>query len=269
MSIYLCLSDENLPGSASKSYWLSLHPSRRVLWRRICQRMQVLYCAWSQMLATILDIWNRKKNPTSPPLPLISIMEKWRATSFPWIRQQDDSLVRALLFHQDPRDVFPNAPHMWLVFFSAARLCCFYYYYYFVTDILNLMDVDTQPTSSSSGEANEHSFDCVICGQTSTSTERRPVGLVALLQPSTGDYIQCLQFSSAQQVKEFFKLIEHSRSSLIIMSVQCIIWIEIYLILVFVIYRILLPLLCKYKEQSLVKRMYMIEFSTIPDRFRR
>ena len=184
--------------------------------------------------------------------------------------------MRALLFHQDPRDVFPNAPHMCLVVFSAARLCCFhyyyyyYYYYYFVTDFLNLMDVDTQPTSSSSGEAIEHSFDCVICGQTSTSTERRPVGLVALLQPSTGDYIQCLQFSSAQQVKEFFKLIEHSRSSLIIMSAQCIIWIEIYLILVFVIYRILLPLLlCKYKERSLVKRMYIIEFSTFPGRFRR
>ncbi|XP_029192377.2 E3 ubiquitin-protein ligase ubr3-like [Acropora millepora] len=52
-------------------------------------------------------------------------------------------------------------------------------------DILHLMDVDTQPTSSSSGLADEHSFDCVICGQTSTSTERRPVGLVALLQPST------------------------------------------------------------------------------------
>ena len=79
----------------------------------------------------------------------------------------------------------------------------YYYYYYFVTDILHLMDVDAQPTSCSSGQADEHSFDCVICGQTSTSTERRPVGLVALLQPSTGDYLQCYTFSSVRQVKEF------------------------------------------------------------------
>ncbi|XP_078377169.1 E3 ubiquitin-protein ligase ubr3-like isoform X1 [Oculina patagonica] len=33
-------------------------------------------------------------------------------------------------------------------------------------------------------ETTEELFDCVICGQTSTSTEGRPIGLVALLQPS-------------------------------------------------------------------------------------
>ena len=97
-----------------------------------------------------------------------------------------------------------------------------YKYYYFVKDILHLMDVDTQPTSSSSGQADEHSFDCVICGQTSTSTERRPVGLVALLQPSTGDYLHCSAFSTVQQVKEFLKLIERSRVSLVVMYTQCI-----------------------------------------------
>ena len=48
------------------------------------------------------------------------------------------------------------------------------------------MDVDGQPVSTPGGESTEQAFDCVICGQTSTSTENRPVGLVALLQPSAG-----------------------------------------------------------------------------------
>ena len=48
------------------------------------------------------------------------------------------------------------------------------------------MDVDGQPVGSPGGESTEQAFDCVICGQTSTSTENRPVGLVALLQPSAG-----------------------------------------------------------------------------------
>jgi len=51
-------------------------------------------------------------------------------------------------------------------------------------DALDKMEVDAQPVSSASSESTEEMFDCVICGQTSTSTEARPVGLVALLQPS-------------------------------------------------------------------------------------
>lgn len=35
-------------------------------------------------------------------------------------------------------------------------------------------------------ETTEELFDCVICGQASTSTEERPIGLVALLQPTAG-----------------------------------------------------------------------------------
>lgn len=40
-------------------------------------------------------------------------------------------------------------------------------------------------------ETTEELFDCVICGQTSTSTEGRPIGLVALLQPSAGKVAYC------------------------------------------------------------------------------
>ena len=40
-------------------------------------------------------------------------------------------------------------------------------------------------------ETTEELFDCVICGQTSTSTEGRPIGLVALLQPSAGKVAHC------------------------------------------------------------------------------
>ena len=54
------------------------------------------------------------------------------------------------------------------------------------SDALDKMEVDAQPVSSASSESTEEMFDCVICGQTSTSTEARPVGLVALLQPSAG-----------------------------------------------------------------------------------
>ena len=36
-------------------------------------------------------------------------------------------------------------------------------------------------------ETTEELFDCVICGQASTSTEDRPIGLVTLLQPSAGE----------------------------------------------------------------------------------
>lgn len=54
------------------------------------------------------------------------------------------------------------------------------------SDALDKMEVDAQPVSSSCSESTEEMFDCVICGQTSTSTEARPVGLVALLQPSAG-----------------------------------------------------------------------------------
>ncbi|XP_068671556.1 E3 ubiquitin-protein ligase ubr3-like isoform X2 [Montipora foliosa] len=52
-------------------------------------------------------------------------------------------------------------------------------------DSLLPMDEDIHPVGGTSGESSEHAFDCVICGQTSSSTEKRPVGLVALLQPST------------------------------------------------------------------------------------
>ena len=48
-------------------------------------------------------------------------------------------------------------------------------------DVLDKMAVD-----GAGGETTEELFDCVICGQTSTSTEDRPIGLVALLQPSAG-----------------------------------------------------------------------------------
>ena len=54
------------------------------------------------------------------------------------------------------------------------------------SDVLDDMDVDGQPVGSPAGKPTEQAFDCVICGQTSTSTENRPVGLVALLQPSAG-----------------------------------------------------------------------------------
>ncbi|KAJ7375333.1 hypothetical protein OS493_002084 [Desmophyllum pertusum] len=46
-------------------------------------------------------------------------------------------------------------------------------------DALDKMAVDGM-----NNVTTEELFDCVICGQTSTSTEGRPIGLVALLQPS-------------------------------------------------------------------------------------
>lgn len=38
-------------------------------------------------------------------------------------------------------------------------------------------------------EKAEDFLDCVICGQASTSTEDRPIGLVTLLQPSAGNQL--------------------------------------------------------------------------------
>lgn len=35
--------------------------------------------------------------------------------------------------------------------------------------------------------AMERSYDCVICGQASPSTEERPIGLVALAQSTSGE----------------------------------------------------------------------------------
>lgn len=50
-----------------------------------------------------------------------------------------------------------------------------------LSDALDKMAVDGM-----NNVTTEELFDCVICGQTSTSTEGRPIGLVALLQPSAG-----------------------------------------------------------------------------------
>ena len=56
-----------------------------------------------------------------------------------------------------------------------------------VSDVLDKLDGDGETVGSSSGELAQEIFDCVICGQSSTSTEGRPVGLVVLLQPSSGE----------------------------------------------------------------------------------
>lgn len=40
--------------------------------------------------------------------------------------------------------------------------------------------------SEGSLRSNSLEFDCVICGQTSPSTDENPVGLVCLLQASSG-----------------------------------------------------------------------------------
>ena len=55
------------------------------------------------------------------------------------------------------------------------------------SDVLDKLDGDGETVGSSSGELAQEIFDCVICGQSSTSTEDRPVGLVVLLQPSSGE----------------------------------------------------------------------------------
>ena len=47
---------------------------------------------------------------------------------------------------------------------------------------LEHMEVD----AGSVPETEIETFDCVICGQSSASTEEAPVGLVVLLQPSAG-----------------------------------------------------------------------------------
>ncbi|XP_048579140.1 E3 ubiquitin-protein ligase ubr3 isoform X3 [Nematostella vectensis] len=46
------------------------------------------------------------------------------------------------------------------------------------------MEVDTEVDAPAPEETVEQSFECVICGEASPSTEERPVGLVALLQSS-------------------------------------------------------------------------------------
>ena len=56
-----------------------------------------------------------------------------------------------------------------------------------VSDVLDKLDGDGETVCSSSGESAQEIFDCVICGQSSTSTEGSPVGLVVLLQPSSGE----------------------------------------------------------------------------------
>ena len=56
-----------------------------------------------------------------------------------------------------------------------------------VSDVLDKLDGDGETVGSSSGELAQEIFDCVICGQSSTSTEGSPVGLVVLLQPSSGE----------------------------------------------------------------------------------
>ena len=56
-----------------------------------------------------------------------------------------------------------------------------------VSDVLDMLDGDRETVGSSSGESSQEIFDCVICGQSSASTEGRPVGLVVLLQPSSGE----------------------------------------------------------------------------------
>ena len=56
-----------------------------------------------------------------------------------------------------------------------------------VSDVLDKLDGDGETVGSSSGELAQEIFDCVICGQSSTSTEGTPVGLVVLLQPSSGE----------------------------------------------------------------------------------
>ena len=57
----------------------------------------------------------------------------------------------------------------------------------FFSDVLDKLDGDGETVGSSSGESAQEIFDCVICGQSSTSTEGSPVGLVVLLQPSSGE----------------------------------------------------------------------------------
>ena len=46
--------------------------------------------------------------------------------------------------------------------------------------------LDKTSVDGTSSKTTEELFDCVICGQTSASTEERPIGLVALLQPTAG-----------------------------------------------------------------------------------
>ena len=55
------------------------------------------------------------------------------------------------------------------------------------TDMLfSDMDLDEEYQEEES-IMEEETYDCVICNQTTTSTETRPVGLVTLLQPTSGE----------------------------------------------------------------------------------
>ena len=55
------------------------------------------------------------------------------------------------------------------------------------------MDLDEEVQEEQS-IMEEQVYDCVICNQTTPSTEDHPVGLVTLLQPTSGKDSQCVLY---------------------------------------------------------------------------
>ena len=48
------------------------------------------------------------------------------------------------------------------------------------------MEVCEDKPDGATDHAQHHTYECVICGQISQSSEERPVGLIVLMLPSTG-----------------------------------------------------------------------------------
>jgi len=70
--------------------------------------------------------------------------------------------------------------------------------------------LDKTAVDGASSDTTEELFDCVICGQTSTSTEGRPIGLVALLQPSAGKTFFLKNLLKTKGTTHTSKLFEYS-----------------------------------------------------------
>ena len=51
---------------------------------------------------------------------------------------------------------------------------------------MDLSDSATEEETASATSDVDEVFDCVICNQQTPSTQDRPIGLVALLQPTSG-----------------------------------------------------------------------------------
>lgn len=73
----------------------------------------------------------------------------------------------------------------WLLFMHGAKQFNWFGPFKSLISIETDMEVDKEQDAEMSA-ASERQFDCVICGQTSSSTIDRPFGVAVLLQPSTG-----------------------------------------------------------------------------------